>query len=92
MPTVAEYSQSCPMPQLAEQWVNFVMSQTPVSLFFSNFWKDLSGKCVPLNEITKVINMKTSFSIAIGAVAPAFTQSAVSSCQGLQGSWLKHFK
>lgn len=50
MPTVAEYSQSCPTPQLAEQCANVVVSEMSVSPFFFNFWKDLSGECV-LNEI-----------------------------------------
>lgn len=59
MPTSAEYSQSCPMPQLAEQHVNFVVSEMSVSLFFFNFWKGLSGECVLLNEQIKAIDMKT---------------------------------
>lgn len=46
MPTIAEHSQSCPTPQLAEQCVNFVVAEMSVSLFFLNFWKDLGGKCI----------------------------------------------
>lgn len=58
MPTIAEHSQSCPTPQLAEQCVNSVVAEMSVSLFFLNFWKDLGGKCVILNEINKLIDMK----------------------------------
>lgn len=47
------------MPQLAERCVNFAVAEMSVSLLFLNFWKDLGGKCVILNEIIKVIYMKT---------------------------------
>lgn len=59
MPTAAEYSQSCPRPQLAEQRVNFVVPEVSVSLFFFNFWKDLSGEFVLLKKIIKATYMKT---------------------------------
>lgn len=37
MPTIAEQSQSCPTPQLAEQCVNFAVAEMSVSLFFLDF-------------------------------------------------------
>lgn len=57
MPTIAEYSQCCQTLRLAEQCVNVVVSEMSVSLFFFNFWKDLSGECVFLNKVINVINM-----------------------------------
>lgn len=59
MPTTAEYSQSCPRPQLAERCVNFVVPEMSVSLLFFNFWKDLSGEFVLLKDIITATYMET---------------------------------
>lgn len=83
LPTIAEYSQGCPIPQLDEQCVNFVMSELSVSsVVFFNFWKNLSRHCVLLNKIISHQH-GNCFNIDVAPAFASLLSLPVGDCRGV---------